>query len=243
MKAWAGCVLAGLLVVGSTSLFAGESQAGKWGLSLNGGFNTYAMNDVNDMLANSGLSGSPSINVGGQAGLGVDYRIAETWKAGAQVNYLFASNSAAVPDGPGLVGKQDTTLNATEILAKGSYVFPRVATGLDLRVGVGLGALVLTGATQTLSLPAVGGAFPLPALNQTVDMSGAGFDGKIFVGADYYFLPNLSLGLDLGYRYAKASPITTTFKGQSQTWVKSDGSDGSVDYSGFNSQLALVWWI
>lgn len=185
------------------------------------------MGDVNSLVTAS--PGGNDLNSGEQIGLDVRYRIADNWVAGIEGNYLFADQTSTFTGGSTLT----ENLNAMEYLINGSYVFPDVATGLDLRVGIAAGFAALSGANFGGSAEA----------NTTASLSGSGFDGKIFVGADYYFMPALSLGLDLGYRYAKLSAITVTDSGNSFTLTNKDGSDSSVDYSGLNAQLALTWWL
>jgi hypothetical protein len=208
--------------------YADGSEVGKWGVGLNGGFNTHSMSDFNTLSA-ADWNGA-AISTGEQAGIDVKYRIVENWLAGIEGNYLFVGNSTS--QGGGETTKAN--LDATEILLDGSYIFPSVAQGLDLRIGVAVGMLMLTGADIATTGDYYSG---------TTDLSGSGFDGKVFIGGDYYFNPSLSLGLDLGYRYAAASPITAKGGGSSSTWQNSAGKDQSVDYSGFNSQLELTWWI
>jgi hypothetical protein len=227
MKLRVAGVLAGAMVLASLQAFAASAQDGMWGVGINGGFNTHSMSDVNNLVTT--YPGGNALNSGEQLGIDVRYRIADNWVAGIEGNYLFADQSSNLTGGSTLT----ENLNAMEYLINGSYVFPDVATGLDLRVGIAAGMAMLSGATFGGSVQG----------NNTTSLTGSGFDGKIFLGADYYFMPTLSLGLDLGYRYAKFSPITATTNGNSVTALNKDGSDLSVDYSGLDVQLALTWWL
>lgn len=239
---WATGILAGALVLGSTLAYADSTEVGKWGVALNGGFNTHAMTDVNseDTGNAGGVAGYTDITSGEQAGVEVKYRLADTWGLGAEANYLIVDNSQTLTYQGQAAGSNDENLGATEVLVNGSYIFPAIATGLDLRIGLGLGYAMLTGANNKYSPSALAEQYGQTA--STTDLSGGGFDAKVFVGADYYFMPALSLGLNVGYRYAALSPITLS-DAETGTWKNSSGSDQSVDYSGLNTQLALTWWI
>jgi hypothetical protein len=232
MKAVSVGILVCALFAGATRL----SADGTWGLGVNGGFNTYAMSQMNQYLSDND-TGLALPSSGAQLGVAADvkYRFAEHWIAGLEANYLFAkaSNSSVQM---GLPITASIAANATEYLLDGSFVFPSGLPGLQLSVGLGIGVVVLTGDTFALSIP--------DALFQmNAPMYGSGFDGKIFMGADYYFTHAWSLGLRLGYRDASLWPAYYTYNDTRNPFLNTNGGYAAFNYSGFNSQLELTWWI
>lgn len=68
------------------------------------------------------------------------------------------------------------------------------------------------------------------------DWNGGTFGLKAFGSAEYFFSPNFSLALDLGYRLARIDRVHIAGGG---TATKADGSALVIDYSGLYYKLGL----
>lgn len=218
IKGSLGLLVLALFAVAGTARAAEAAPA--WGLSLDGGWATYAMGDLNDQL-----SGSPmgSINGGGDISLSVDWKPMPALQVAIDVEDLMAYSS-------GSVAGFDENLGASAmwIGPAGYWVMP-FADQWNLRLGVGLGYLALVSDQMTMSGH---GQY------MAVDFTGSGFGARGIVAADYYFTPHVSLGLELGYRYA----VISSFQADGTTATKNDGSDMKLDYSGLHDKLALSYW-
>lgn len=235
MRTWTAGIFAISLAAASGQLFAD----GIWGVGVNGGFNTYSFSQLNQLLgANNTASGMTMPGSSAQAGLNVElkYRVADHWLAGFEANYLYADASANTMQ-QGVQTVSSIKADLTEYLLDGSYIYHTGLSGLDLGLGIGIGVAVLADDNLSITYP------EYPSGNFSTPLNGSGFDGKVFVSADYYFIPAMSLDLNLGYRDANVWPVNYTNSGSRLPLTNPNGTDLQFNYSGFNSQLALIWWI
>ncbi|HTB23100.1 MAG TPA: hypothetical protein VK914_10380 [bacterium] len=225
-------ILAFGMFIRGTLAFAESPEIGKFALGLTGGCDYIAISDTDFAPVTSGSEN----NLGEEFGLEVKYRFADHWAVGFDANYLNMGSRSITQSYPAvyiydpfpeLVQPADTstytgTLDATEYLLSGAYIFPSVFRSLDLNLGLDFGVAMareINTGSSTSSFFAFG--------NYTETYEDMALDAKIFLGCDYYFNRSVSLGLSLGYRYI---PVFLDWK-------------GPVDLDGFASTLSLDWWI
>ena len=225
-----------LMAVSSLSLQAGGRE-GKLGISGAFDYATYAMSDINAMA----VPGQALLSSGMGGGGAITYGFTPAIEAGIIINYLTASSDYSATVGVAPFDLKTTvkdSLPIIEILLGGNYVFPDVATGLDLKIGLGLGFDMLNGTSSNdTSLNGVS------VFSYSSTVTGSGFGALVSLGGEYFVSPQFSLGLDLGYRYASISPITISSSGFSGTLTKAGGANAAADYSGLNIKVGGTFYI
>jgi hypothetical protein len=206
-------------------------------LSAFGGYTTLGMGDVNSGL-NSAAAGNANVAVttvnsgfyvGGDAG----FTVFPFLKVGPRLEYVQAGQGSLSSGGTKVT--YDANLMQYELGLSVDSSLP--LTGLSVIGGVWGGYGVAS--TQA-------------AFSQYSDVNsglGGGFVGEAAAQLRYKLFAGLSLGLDLGYRLANISNVnsTKTFYDSSfwnslsgQPYIKnSNGSQGSIDFSGMNIGGAL----
>lgn len=216
-------LVACLICLASAPAWAG----GKVGLSLLGG---WAFSTANDAMSGRDGDGGPE-----------DSSFKDNWTLGAEAVYKFESGlslgigvqhlnlTAEAARGGGGSKSDFAKLNMTPIYALARYQYP-VQTGFTGHFEAGLG-VNLTSADKESALNTMESG-----INQSIDISTkdslAGFIGA---GADYYFNPNLSLGLSLRYWWTKVDyEIKASRLG---TFSK-----GTFDGQNLQTLLSLTYW-
>lgn len=218
-------MLAGLLRPAGLQAF---DYAGRWGLTGFGGFNTYAMGDVNDTL--SQFNGS--LNRGYELGLGLSYGVSSRVLVTAGFGELF--NSASFDGG-------SISLPALSGSLRGDYVFPKIFEAFDLSLGGGLEYDYLDGSTSVDPASAAGGikasswgggggtpggAAPSGAAYVVTTCVGSTVGAQASLGLRRFVSEQFALGAEAGYRYAHIYQVTGTTNGVSGPEKE------TVDYSG-----------
>lgn len=203
------------------------AQGGKLGLGLVGGWAFPMASDA--MTGRDGDSGPADSSFDGNWTLGAEAVYA--WPSGLQlgvgVQYLSmtaeASRSAAG-------GKSDfADLDLTPVYALARWQYP-VQTGLTGHFEAGLG-YAFANADKDQAITSMESA-----LGESVDVSTTGgLVGMVGAGADYYFCPSLSLGLNLRYWWASVDYDLSTSR-------LGDFSKGAFEADTLQTLLALTWW-
>lgn len=200
---------------------------GKMGVSLLGGWAFSTASDA--MSGRDGDTGPADSSFKNNWTLGAEavYQFSSGFGLGLGVQYLSLTAEASRSGGG---GKSDfATLNMTPIYALARYQYP-VQTGFTGHVEAGFG-INLTSADNEEALNGM-----QSALGQNVDISTKNsWAGFIGVGPDYYFNPNLSLGLSLRYWWTKVDYDISA--SQLGTFSK-----GTFDGQNLQTLLILSYW-
>src|SRR5581483_7809074 len=127
-----------LLIACFTAVPAWASDiAGKWGLGISGGFDTYSMSDINNKLAKLGGSLTSGYEAGGEVTYGATSNIL------ASLGLSYFGNNATFNAGT-------LTEPALSVVLKGAYVVPDMLKSFDLRLGLGVEFDSLNGAKSSI---------------------------------------------------------------------------------------------
>jgi outer membrane protein W len=217
-------IVACLMCFASSPAWAG----GQVGLSLLGG---WAFSTASDAMSGRDGDGGPedsSFKDNRTLGVEAVYKFESGLILGIGVQHLNLTAEAARGGGGG--SKSDfAKLNMTPVYALARYQYP-VQTGFTGHFEAGLG-VNLSSADKESALSTMEAG-----IGQSIDISTkdslAGFIGA---GADYYFNPNLSLGLSLRYWWTKVDyEIKASRLG---TFSK-----GTFDGQNLQTLLSLTYW-
>jgi opacity protein-like surface antigen len=200
--------------------------SGKVGLSILGGWAFSTAGDA--MSGRDGDSGpaDSSFKDNWTVGAEATYKFASGISLGVGVQHLSMTAEAARSGG----SKNDfAKLNMTPVYALARYQYP-VQNGFTGHVEAGLG-LNLTSADKESALNNMESV-----LGQSVDISTSdSLAGFVGAGADYFFNPNLSLGLSLRYWWTKVDyDISASQLG--------NFSKGTFDGQNLQTLLNLTYW-
>ena len=188
-------------------------------VGVSGGINTYEMGDVNSQIGDINLSTLDEIGNGFAFGVHAGMAISPLITVGAGYEFLTAGSSTSA-----LANEYDFNLPAHTF--RGGLEL-RAPTPGPLKLGVGAAVGRVSAAGDVLQLVA-----GLPSVGQ-VSGSGPMFEG--YAVADLWFTPIMALSPSIGYRRAKISEIQY----DGTTVTNPDGSDYSLDYSGYFMRLSL----
>ena len=207
------------------------SAGGGWGIAGFGGYNTYAMSDLNDeviapinvLLAGSGYS-MDEISGGLGFGGGIRYRTPGSLVIGVDFERLGGSSELSVPGGSFEISTPANAFVATVV-----YYFPSASRA---RFGLGGGLGYYSSAGEVTLFDSV----TLEEDTEDMEGSGVGFHG---VGAmDLALSPTAHLEANVGYRFAKTTDLEIA--GSKQT--TSDGDDATLDWSGLMTRLGVAFY-
>jgi len=227
----AGLLLLAVIVGSVVPAEASESQ--RTGIALFAGYNSYAMDDINDGLA--GQSGAfpgatvtaDDITSGATFGGGLRLRRSEHVLVSIDALRMLAKTSGnATYLGQPFEG--ELAVPATAFTLTVNY-FIRSSSSLSAGIGVGGGYYVCTG-KGTLT-GGVGSA------DIDLDGSGFGFHGQGL--ADVALTHEVHVEVGAGYRWAK----TTDLDAEGSVLHDTDGSETQVDWSGFMGRLGLTFYV
>jgi hypothetical protein len=198
---------------------------GSLGLGGHLGYFTYGMSDVNARFRDGrDADFSGGLGMGGSLKLGVTQQLA----AKIGIDYLLASRESHRTIG-GIDYATKVELPATLIFIGGELIFlPMGPLNIKLIGGYTIVSIYNgheAGREGALDLGAITG-------------SGSGFQAGL--GAEFFLLPSLSLGAELGYNYAKIDGAT--FAGGPAD-PASVNTNGSVDYSGMMAKAVLTVYL
>ena len=204
---------------------AADGSAGRFGLSLIGGYNTYAMEDVNrairlinDMIGESGLA-MDEVNGGPHFGVGLRYAVSP--RVVLWADYQRLRGRTEVGD---YSGRIELDLPANAFLGSVAIYNSPFAVG---RTRAGLGAGVgyyVSGVTETDAVTGVGYG--------TSEWKGSALGVHAFLGVEHAASESVSFEGLIGYRHAKLEPEIDGVK-----------LGGDVDWSGVMGQVGVVLYI
>lgn len=202
-----------LLAIVALSTLARPAHAAMFGAEVYGNYNTYAMDDWNDLLNDANQSGAnfDEINGGIAGGIGLrmwaspNVMIAATWEP------LFAST-----DDSGT----ELNLDANSFLATVAYMVP---VGERAKYGIGVGGGIYT----------ISGELKDPT--ETFDLSGSGGGFHVLGLAEWNISPGFGVTAGAGYRMAK---IDDTKANDMSATPKFE-----TDYSGFTGRVGVAFYL
>lgn len=216
-----------LLLALFTTTFPQSAQAGSrngmLGLTAAFDYANESMGDLNDLLSASNLSAMHQAIGGGGS---IAYGFNDNVMVGINVDYLYASSDTANTGGGNDFHLRFPLL---ETALTASYVWWDAMPSIDTKATLGLAYENLNGSDAS-------NAPGFTSANYTA--SGLGIFGT--VGAEWFLKPQLSLGLDVGYRYVRLSPIAVSTGGNVLT---AGGSNAVADFSGLMARVGLSWYI
>jgi hypothetical protein len=206
----------------------------KFGITGFGGYNTYAMDDVNDVIDE--VNADPDVmdagisldKVSGGFGLGGGIQIwaADSWVISAEYERLFASTK----DEGNVLGTPvsvELSIPADAFVLTAAYLFPSASKA---RFGLGAGAgYYSTSGTQEVASPGI-------AFSEEANGSGIGF--HVLGVMDYAASSQIHLGLRAGYRIAKTSDLEDSTGDKIENL---DGSESQADWSGLMTRAGITF--
>jgi hypothetical protein len=221
------------LAVGAAALVflvpAPSSAETRFGLALFAGYNSYAMDDVNDFIQNdlnAGLAGTgismDEITSGLGFGEGVRVRPSDKLLIALDYERLAASSEIS------LFGS-DLEMNTPADVISGTlfYYFPSTSRA---RFGVGIGAgYYNSGGAVEADSAGVG-------IEIDVEGSGIGFHG--LAALDYGISSVVHVEGTAGYRLAESDEVEVG----GVTQFNSDGEEATLNWSGFMSRVGLTFY-
>ncbi|HET7904630.1 MAG TPA: outer membrane beta-barrel protein [Candidatus Eisenbacteria bacterium] len=208
----------------------------KFGITGFGGYNTYAMDDVNDAIdevnadpdvQSAGIS-VDKISGGFGLGGGVQLWAADSWVISAEYERLMAStkDEGSVLGTPVSV---ELKVPANSFVLTGAYLFPS-ASKARFGLGAGVGYYSTSG-TQEVSSPGI-------SFSDEANGNGIGFH---FLGVmDYAASSQVHLGLRAGYRVAKTKDLEDS---AGDKVYNLDGSEAQVDWSGLMTRAGITFML
>ena len=199
---------------------------GQWGVAGFGGYNSYAMEDVNDQigelndsLAVSGISQRlDEISSGIGFGGGLRYRTASGMIVGLDFERLTASSDVSIM---GVGVEMDAGANV--VTATVNYLFPSSSRARFGLAG-GLGYYSSAGKVSVFD-PTTSASIEFDLKGNTLGFHGGGT-------VDVALGSTARLEALAGYRYAKASDVE----------IESFQTNGEIDWSGFMSRVGLAFY-
>jgi hypothetical protein len=194
-------------------------------LSFGGGYNTYAMRDVNGDLDAIATAIAPltigDIKGGADLEIAAGAPIARWLEAGASVERLWASAT------PNKGGGSAYRLPAEIFKATIYHTFPTSSADV-LGVSASLGIVRCTGGAEILNVD-------VPTASGQGGVSGTGPVAEAAFTGDWRVSGPLSIAASLGYRYARIGKVDVG----GITATRFDGKNYTVDYSGVSARVAL----
>ena len=215
-------VLAGMSLLVAQTINA-NSLTGKLGLSGNMGYSNYTLGYWNDFFSFADFN---QISGGLTYNGTLQYGIMDNLLVGISINHLTAGSK----NGEEVLGIAKLNLN---------YTFPAMEYGLFVKGCFPLGdVFLLTSGIEIdylfvhMKISTQSDDPALSPLNNEFNGQSEGFGYKLLAGGEYFIIPQLSLGLDLGYRFA----ITTVTTKDEYTMFGGVFEDTNCEYSGFFMQ-------
>jgi hypothetical protein len=251
-------ILIAVLVVALASIVYAE----KLNLNISGGYATVGMDDMNKTLQstkeqfdlgieeikNSGGTGSTSLTkFGSGIFLAVDagYEVLSGISIGPKIVYLSCSQAKLTAEASfgGYSGKFEQTVDASLMpLMVASRYSTKITDKISLLGGTYLG-YGLANLKSVVKFEQTG----QPSQSVEVPADGSGFVGEISADVKYAITPNVSLGVNLGYRLAKIDELKATkdvpeFNIKKGDVIKDeDGKTIPADYSGLTIGVGLTF--
>jgi hypothetical protein len=196
--------------------------AGHFGVFGTFGYSAYIIGNEFNYI-NQLLGGKQALVFNGDisGGAGVTYGLSKYWQAGVEASALGAQTQGK--DRPGPVAP--VPLPAWEFGAFIKLLWP-AAPWWSYAVGLGVYDLQVND-TEKISLP---DGSPSPAF------SGSTPAIKFWIGGEHFYSRQVSLGVDLGYRFANLSDLNDTRGGP---WLNRAGNKLGMNYGGPYLRIAL----
>jgi len=238
-----------LILAAACLALAATARASFVDVNAFGGFTTLTMGDFNgemDKSAASTLTLIPAgstvetthVNNGLYIGADAGFAFFPIVKIGPRIEYISAGQAKLVVTTPGstVTNTIDSSLLMAELGVSSDWGLP--LSGLSVSGGLWGGWGMANGSDKY-------SGFNTPA-DGTYTLSGSGLTAEAAARLKYSIIPLLSVGLELGYRYAPISKLTADkdLPGQSDGDKKVLQKNGStdpvaMDYSGLNVGLGV----
>ncbi len=197
------------------------------------GYNMYSLNDVNELLDLSnaffvlaGGTPTPKIAGGFNFTLGAAYGISDY----AIVGFEYGGLTAQTENEPLPGVTQAVNIPAGEI-------------GFFLKLALPLqNIFLLTAGAGMYNLSLLDGIYEVedPVAYFSDTFSGSTLAYKVMGGGEVFFNEQFSLSADIGYRIAKITEVTDA--SESVIWTNPDGSNFTIDFSGFFWQAGIKFY-
>ncbi len=172
--------------------------------------------------------------------LGAEYGLGEDWLAGLTAEMLLPSTEVRIGSWawPDRMYTIDLKAYAFGAQARKTWWW---GDEVLLSAGAGLFYLGLWDAGESRKVRAFWAAMHT---TDALDYRGGALGGLAFGAADLFFLPWGSVGLEVGYRYARIGTVTGVWQdGTSGVLRNPDGSNFSLDYGGFFVKGGFKIWM
>jgi len=206
-----------------------NSVAQRFSVFGNAGFNAFTMEDENQSLEDfNRVFGTRIDTIHNGLGLdfGFQYGASDFFLVGAEYGVLYAHSKSDL----GFGATYEINLPVQEWGGFVKFALP-VEDAVLLTLGVGLYSLWISHGRETLSEENFESV--------TSEFRGTALACKLFGGAEVFLGPHFALGADLGYRIAKIREV------EDETgirWINPDGTNFTLDYSGFFARGGLKYY-
>lgn len=228
----------------------GRSLEGKVAVSLQGGGNWVWMQDVNRLIPDRHyvfIDSEPNealapVGSAFSGGVGAYFGLMRDWLVGFQVNAMLPFTEVRIGStlNPDRVYTVD--LGALEYGMGAKYAWLHDSSWL-LTAGAEFVYLVLNNAGEVRKVRNASGLPGGMTATDRIDYHGSTLGFKVSGGADLYLWDFWSVGLQLGFRYARIGQVKgIDLEGRSYTLKNPDGSDFSLDYGGFFLVAGTTVW-
>jgi len=215
--------------------------AGKWGLSLSGGYDNAAMADVNEELSKAGgnltngLEGNISLSYGFTPAILMSLAIGELYN-----HDTFTGGQITLPALSFQLGEQYVawTSGAFDLSVCGALEYDALDGNTSIDPGTFQGDHASSfrrsqdwggGGTPT-------GTAPSGQTYIVTNCVGSTIGAQLSLKGTYFFTPHIATGLEAGYRYSHIYQVTGT------TDKVTGPESETVDYTGFLSKLSVSYF-
>lgn len=191
-------------------------------VSLWGGYTAVNMNDVNNTL-NAAAGGGSVTKITGGYDIAGDflYEVAHRLYVGARIGYVGTNQGKSST----ITGESKQDLYLVPLMTGGRYYFRNADRPFNFSLGAFAGIGLGYGATKA------GGT--------ETKYSGSCFAGEVLLGGEYQLSDPVSVGLDVGYRYAPLSSMST-YSGGGTAGGGGGGGSGGGGGDGYAQKRAPI---
>ncbi|MBN1596253.1 hypothetical protein JW933_10035 [candidate division FCPU426 bacterium] len=226
------------------------SLAGKFIFSLNPGIGFYAPDDMNRLLQDThsafmGVVPSETlkpITLGLDLGTSLQYALMDFLILGLDVTYLVADTSAKATTGVASPPQDQYYIVSLPALEIGVLIKTALPLGSSWLLSAGAGGSYLSLAGAGERLESRGRLTGLVYSSSSIPYSAATLGYQVRGGLDFFIWEWLSLGVEVGYRWAKFEEVQACIDSRSITLKNPDNSNFTLDYSGVFTHYAFRFY-